>query len=703
MSQPMIQPSQQLAPASGAENLLVPDAESPAFSRRLKTLGSALVFVLITLVALIYYDSRQSAQSAAYIAAAGEMRMLSQRLAKAASFAIRGNRAAFAQLKESRGRFALLLDRLSGGGELDGLDVRAAPPAVRPALRELAAAWQLTQKNADSLLKMEQNLLLLGSDVAAINGNNAQLLDEAEELAAYKLASGSATREVAAASQLVMLTQRIARNASALLVGDAIDPEVAFLLGKDTNTFRKLLDALGDGSAELGIKAADDALTRQKLDTLFGSFSAYQTAVGGILSSIQPLVLAKQAGASIFRDSEDLLAATDRLALAFQENLFEHRISLAAAVALGGLALLILALIARAHLAESARRAALAEASRLESERQNRANQEAILCLMNEMGALADGDLTVIATVSEDITGAIADSVNYTVEELRVLVGRINDAASRVTHATGIARQISAELLAASQQQAQAIGMAGDSALGMAASMNAASEDAARSATVARQSLAAAGKGAQAVQDAISGMNEIRARIDETARRIRRLGDSSQEIGEIVALISDISEQTNVLALNAAIQAASAGEAGRGFSIVAEEVQHLAERSAKATGQIVGIVRNIQSDTQNAALAMAQSSRGVFDGERLSAAAGQALSEIGSVSQNLAVLIDGVAAATSAQAAAATGVAGRMQDILRATEQATAGSARTAEALDGLVSLADELKGSVAGFKVRRD
>jgi twitching motility protein PilJ len=497
-----------------------------------------------------------------------------------------------------------------------------------------------------------------------------------------------------------MLTQRVAKNASALLVGDAIDPEVAFLLGKDTNTFRDLLGALSKGSETLRIGATTDPDTRQKLTDLEAAFKEYQTAVSGILGSMQRLVLAKQAGSNIFRESEGLLESTDKLAEGYQGSLTERAAYVIFLLALGGLALALLGLMAKVYLDDSTRRTAEAEGSRQETERVNRTNQDAILRLMNELGDLADGDLTVTATVSEDITGAIADSINYTIEELRVLVGRINDAAGRVTLATEIAQQTSAELLAAAEKQSEEIQDAGRSALDMAKSMSAVSSNANQSAQVARQSLAAAEKGAVAVQDSIKGMNEIRGQIQETSKRIKRLGESSQEIGEIVELISDITEQTNVLALNAAIQAASAGDAGRGFTVVAEEVQRLAERSAEATKQIAAIVKTIQTDTQDAVSAMEQSTRGVVEGAKLSDAAGQALSEIGQVSRDLADLIQDISSSTQSQADSASQVANLMQDILNVTEQTTAGTQRTAEAVDELTALASELKGSVAGFKV---
>jgi twitching motility protein PilJ len=399
------------------------------------------------------------------------------------------------------------------------------------------------------------------------------------------------------------------------------------------------------------------------------------------------------------RESEGLLKATDELQLGYQSGLSERAVYIILLLVLVVTALGTIALLAKVYLDDTQRRAFDAEKLRNASEQVNRENQDAILRLMNELGDLADGDLTVTATVSENITGAIADSINYTIEELRVLVGRINDAANRVTAATEIARQTSIELLDAAERQSTEIQEAGQSALAMARSMSAVSGNATESAKVARQSLTAAEKGTAAVQDSIKGMNEIRNQIQETSKRIKRLGESSQEIGEIVELISDITEQTNVLALNAAIQAASAGDAGRGFTVVAEEVQRLAERSAEATKQIAAIVKTIQTDTQDAVSAMEQSTQGVVEGAKLSDAAGQALSEIGQVSRNLADLIQDISTSTQDQADSATRVAGLMQDILHVTEQTTAGTQRTAQAVDELTALASELKGSVAGFK----
>jgi twitching motility protein PilJ len=319
---------------------------------------------------------------------------------------------------------------------------------------------------------------------------------------------------------------------------------------------------------------------------------------------------------------------------------------------------------------------------------------------MNELQEVADGDLTVYATVSEDITGAIADSVNYTVEELRGLVVRVIDTAEQVTQASNDAQQVSSRLLVAAGQQAREIQDTSATMLRMAGEITDVSSSAKESAEVARQSVAAAEQGATAVQNAIRGMGEIREQIQETSKRIKRLGESSQEIGEITELISDITEQTNVLALNAAIQAASAGEAGRGFSVVAEEVQRLPEHSGDATRQIAALVKTIQTDTQDAVGAMERSTQGVVEGTRLSDAAGAALGDIDRVTRQLSELIARISDQALSEADSANVVAANIQHIFAVTEQTGDGTRSTAHMVHELSRTADELRQSVERFKI---
>ena len=669
-------------------------------AKKLQILGVILLVVMLVIGVIVYRDNRESTYASAYIGTSGEMRMISQRLAKSASLALQGDANAFKQLRDANSQFVTSLARLTYGGELANIVVPGSPAAIQPQLKALSETWAKTQGNAELLSEMERNLVTVSQSVAFIRNSNSRLLFLTEQVAKLKQQANASVNEVAAANQLVMLSQRISKSANELMLGEEVNAQTAFQLAKDDDTFRYLLGGLIRGSDALRLVSTTDAETKIQLNELEESYKGQANAISTIVELIRPLTLAKEAGGNIFRDSEELLNAADELSQAYQQGTAERTAYGIALAILIAIALASLTMMAKIYLDDARHQAELADQSRQASELVNRQNQDAILRLMNELGDLADGDLTVTATVSEDITGAIADSINYTIEELRVLVGRINDAAGRVTVATGIAQQTSTELLEAAKRQSVEIKAAGHSVLAMASSMTQVSSEANQSAQVARQSLAAASKGTQAVQDSIKGMNEIRDQIQETSKRIKRLGESSQEIGEIVELISDITEQTNVLALNAAIQAASAGDAGRGFTVVAEEVQRLAERSGEATKQIAAIVKTIQTDTQGAVSAMEESTRGVVEGAKLSDAAGQALSEIGSVSQNLADLIANISDATRQQADSATGVAGKMQEILHVTEQTTAGTQKTATAVGELASLATELKGSVAGFKV---
>ena len=330
----------------------------------------------------------------------------------------------------------------------------------------------------------------------------------------------------------------------------------------------------------------------------------------------------------------------------------------------------------------------------------NDRNQEAIMRLLDEMGSLAEGDLTVKATVTEDMTGAIADSINFAVEQLRTLVTTINDTSVQVASSAQETQATAMHLAEAAEHQAQEINSATDRINEIAASINQVSRNSADSAEVAQRSVQIATNGAGVVRQTIAGMDSIRDQIQETSKRIKRLGESSQEIGSIVELINDISEQTNILALNAAIQAASAGEAGRGFAVVADEVQRLAERSSSATKRIESLVQTIQADTNEAVSSMEQTTSEVVAGARLAEDAGTALGEIEKVSADLSGLIQGISTAAAQQSSAATGITQTMNTIQSITAQTSQGASQTAESVGILAQLAADLRRSVADFKL---
>lgn len=339
--------------------------------------------------------------------------------------------------------------------------------------------------------------------------------------------------------------------------------------------------------------------------------------------------------------------------------------------------------------------------SKFEIDRQlkdNQRTQEAILRLLDELIDLADGDLTISATVSEDFTGAIADSINFTIDQLRQLVSRINSTAVQVSHAAQSTQQTAYHLAEASNHQAQEIAGASAAINEMAVTIDQVSANASESALVAGKSVSIANNGAKLVQNTIHGMDTIREQIQDTSKRIKRLGESSQEIGDIVSLINDIADQTNILALNAAIQASMAGDAGRGFAVVADEVQRLAERSAAATKQIGTLVKTIQSDTNEAVISMEQTTSEVVHGARLAQDAGVALEEIEGVSANLAELIQNISNAARQQASSAGHISNTMNVIQEITSQTTAGTGETADSIGNLANMASDLRESVAGF-----
>lgn len=661
-------------------------------------IGGLALLLLVGVFSLIA-GNRSSSQ----VTAAGQATTQSQRLAKSVSQALVGNTAAFPEVKESIDILARNVRSLKNG---EG-GVAAAPAGLQDEVDRLLPLVDRAEKNAGVVLGQQKTLTQVGQALRAINRQSADLLETAETVSALKLQGGASAAELSAVGQLVMLTQRIGKSANEFLTSDGVNAEAVFLLGKDLNSFREITQGVIGGNAELRLPGTRDPQVREKLQQLLQQYEQTRTEASAILGNLQGLVAAREAQTAVVADSEPLRKGLDTLQSGLAEEGGFGSLRLLGLL----LSLLLLALgafgLLRLFIIDQTSRSKVADVQRVEAERQeqeakrvNDANQAAILRLMNELQTVAEGDLTQQATVTEDITGAIADSVNYTVEELRTLVAQVQSTVGRVTDTTQQVEQTSTELLAASTEQLREIRETGESVLQMAGRINAVSGQAQTTAQVARQSLQAAETGLHAVQNSIGGMNAIRDQIQETSKRIKRLGESSQEIGEITELISDITEQTNVLALNAAIQAASAGEAGRGFSVVAEEVQRLAERSGDATRQIAAIVRTIQTDTQDAVGAMERSTQGVVEGARLSDAAGAALGDIDRVTRELSELIERISKEAQREAESANVVAENIQHIFAVTEQTSEGTRSTAQMVRELSRTAEELKASVSRFKI---
>lgn len=635
-----------------------------AAAMQYQILGAVFLIGLMIAMSALYLQNRSAAINTNYILAAGDIRLLSYQLPAAATTAVNGNVDAFKEIRIGLPRMKQLLNTLRDGGDYNDFTLPPSSGASKEALEVYMVSWDRISQNIGRISKSEGPLTQLGYLAGDVKVSSwmieavSRLGNPAAKASVEKITSGLSRLTLSAGYDADLkneLTSEITA-AKPLLSGDA-------RLQSAMEDFLLLLQGLPDAGEELN-------LTR--------SLAAQQST----------------------KTQTELARLANELVTSYQSQSTTDSLTPLIVAISGSVAMLMLALIVKVFRDDAAHRQAEALRQQRAAEAAKDATQAAILRLMNEMGDLADGDLTVRATVSEDITGAIADSVNYTIEELSVLVGRINKAAAQVTTATNEAKSTSDELLSATETQAREIELAGSKVEEMAGAMTDVAHNAQESAKVARVSLEVARKGSVAVNESITGMNEIRGQIQETAKRIKRLGESSQEIGEIVELISDITEQTNVLALNAAIQAASAGEAGRGFSVVAEEVQRLAERSGEATKQIAALVKTIQTDTHDAVAAMESSTQNVVEGTKRSDAAGQALTEISAVTQRLAQLIENISASTQEQTETAKDVAMAMNEILKVTKLTTNGTQQTAISVGELAALATELKGSVSGFKV---
>lgn len=653
---------------------------------------AAIILAIITSIKVTTWERHE----AEYSLRASEQRVVSQEIATYSLEAASGNKQAFSQLRDSRERFERLLSEIKNGDTTAKLP--AAPKSMAAVLADMENAWNDLSENADGILRSQDAIVSVGEFIEEINETAPEVISQFEVIVDILTQLEVPQEQIFVASKQLLLAQRIQYSVNNVLAGGELSTQSLDQFALDSGQFNDVLNGMIEGDVNLGIQKVDDEEIQELLQETLAMFSSVSDYAEEIILLTPELLPALDAASLVASASDKVNDEANVLLREFSKSpglwkIGAFQIGPAAVTSLGALVLIFLALTAWSLISNANRR------QRLTAE-QNEKNQEAILKLLDEMGDLADGDLTVTATVSEDITGAIADSINYAIEALRSLVTTINETSVQVTASAQESRSTAMHLAEASEHQAEQITAATEAVVEMSTALEDLSSDAHESQEIAQRSVDFAGRGNEAVHDTIKGMDNIREQIQETSKRIKRLGESSQQIGEIVELIDDIADQTNILALNAAMQAAMAGEAGRGFAVVADEVQRLAERSSNATKQIETLVKTIQADTNEAVASMETSTTEVVNGAKLAEGAGDALKEIENVSNYIADITQQMADSAKLQADGATQIRTNMGVIKEITIQTREGTNQSAASIDTLAEMSDELSRSVAGFRL---
>ncbi|MBD4855110.1 methyl-accepting chemotaxis protein [Xanthomonas citri pv. citri] len=624
---------------------------------------------------------------------AADLQVLSQQLANQGREAVSGDAKAFAAFKETKGRI---------DGTVSELDGRyGQESSIASSMAQLKATWVPLSKNADQVIASEPAVLGLAGNAERFSGSVPQLQAQLNEVVRAMTVSGAPASQIYNTLQQVVVAGTMARRVTEMRAGGANAAASGDALARDSVVFTQMLEGLRTGNEELGIAAVRNPAALSALEQSQAQWTTMKKDVDAILASSRNLFAAQSSAAALTAGSGKMLEDSKKLFDAFSAFGSVRDTRLFPNFWLGVVSGLVALLAIIGFVWSSVRVRTREQDVRYQSQVEfNSRNQQAIMRLLDEISSLGEGDLTVKASVTEDMTGAIADAINYAVDELRHLVTTINDTSAKVAVSTQETQATAMQLAEAAGQQANQITTASERISEIAASIEQVSRNSTESAEVAQRSVVIAAEGAGVVRETIQGMDQIRDQIQETSKRIKRLGESSQEIGSIVELINDISEQTNILALNAAVQAASAGEAGRGFAVVADEVQRLAERTSSATRRIEGLVQTIQADTNEAVSSLEQTTSEVVSGARLAEDAGTALTEIERVSNALNNLIKNISIAAHQQSAAATDITQTMGVIRQITSQTSQGAEQTAESIGNLAQLAADLRRSVADFKL---
>ncbi len=664
-----------------------------------------LIGVIITLALAVWvfiHSSSSDANDEAYMQRASELRVLSERVAKYTLTSIAGDKDALIQLEGSKNTFDKYIKELRNGIPEQGLP--PVPEEVDGDLKRVESEWQKLGKNADDVLSNKSSIMAVHVVIQSVHDLTPQLKALSQKVEDALKGSGADSNQIAAAAEQLTIVERIDKNVARVLDGGKETAAAIEKLSSDSDRYGRLMNALQKGDNNLGIDAVTSVTAASSLQEIAKLSGSLDKNIEQIIDAAPGLLPALEVKGGVLGDldvavnADKVNAAAKKLYAAYAAS--PGRFSILGLKA-GTSMVAVLVILALLLLVLRKKRMATGNVDGQDLlKAQNEKSQEAILTLLDEMGDLADGDLTVSATVTEDVTGAIADSINYTIEALRNVVISINQTSERVATSAQESRATAMHLAEASEHQADQIASASSAIKSMAETIDQMSSDANESAEVAQHSVEIASKGADTVRRTILGMDNIREQIQETSKRIKRLGESSQEIGDIVEIIDDIADQTNILALNAAMQAAMAGEAGRGFAVVADEVQRLAERSSNATKQIEALVKTIQADTSEAVSSMESTTKEVVSGAKLAEDAGDALMEIENVSTHIAEVTQKIASSAQQQTSSATKIDDTMSVIQEITTQTLDGTNQTATSIGMLAGLADELRESVAGFRL---
>jgi twitching motility protein PilJ len=650
-------------------------------------LGSVTIAAIILILSTIWSTSDQ--EFAGYT---HEQATLAQAMAKDAQSARLGNRDAFSRLVRARDRMDSVGRYVLGGNQNSALG--PAEGSVLSEAQIVESQWLQLKPAVNAVLEARDTIDVVRTAAASSRGAMPGVLGSIEGLQ-EALRDADLERELFQVGRFAAIAQRSNRNVSDIINGVGDVSALGQQLSDDEAFLDRVLRGLLNGDPVLNIQSLTSGQLRSQVQSIQSAYVGLGADLRAVSASADDMDIVDRAVDLLAAQAHVLTNQAGSLRVMYESQVADRPVSAVMGYyAFGAAFFFVIGLFFFQSQTTDTR---LAEAKVEEDQRKN---QEAILRLLDELGSLADGDLSIQVTVTEDITGAIADSINFTIEALRDLVATITTTAGQVNAAAQQTRSITDDLAKASDDQNNEITAATGAITTMAKSIEQVSANAERSAKVAQQSVDIAHKGGEAVRRTIAGMNTIRETIQETSKRIKRLGESSQEIGDIVELINDIAEQTNILALNASIQASMAGEAGRGFAVVADEVQRLAERAGNATRQIEALVKTIQSDTNEAVSSMERSTSDVVSGAQLAENAGRALDEIEKVSNHIATLVQSISNSARQQATQATDVSKTMNVIQGITEQTADGTRQTAKSVSELVQLAAELRRSVSGFKL---